>query len=257
MSRSLTRLEKHLGLLLVRRGQRGLLLTDAGSEYLNSSVEALHTLRNAGEFLDRNRSHPRGVLRVACPITMARDVMGPLMRRFFDAQPELRVDIQPYSSLWDQEPKEDIDIFFKIRAPRDSLRRVQHYPSAKRALYASRSYVRKYGLPNDPAELSNHRCTGSADDAFYANWKLTKGGKTVALDLIFQGWHEQRLRIRTRNLCPVHRENAAIMTPERIQTVEKSEDADGQENGYLLNMREGFKAALAGMYAVAQRQKAA
>jgi DNA-binding transcriptional LysR family regulator len=46
--------------------------------------------------------------------------------------------------------------------------------------------VRKYGLPNDPAELSNHRCTGSADDAFYANWKLTKRGKTVALDLIFQ-----------------------------------------------------------------------
>jgi DNA-binding MarR family transcriptional regulator len=36
VSRSLTRLEKHLGLLLVRRGQRGLLLTDAGSEYLNS-----------------------------------------------------------------------------------------------------------------------------------------------------------------------------------------------------------------------------
>jgi DNA-binding transcriptional LysR family regulator len=46
--------------------------------------------------------------------------------------------------------------------------------------------VRKYGLPNDPAELSNHRCTGSTDDAFYANWKLTKGGRTVALDLIFQ-----------------------------------------------------------------------
>jgi DNA-binding transcriptional LysR family regulator len=186
VSRSLTRLEKHLGLLLVRRGQRGLLLTDAGSEYLNSSVEALHTLRNAGELLDRNWSHPRGVLKVACPITMARDVMGPLMRRFVDAQPELRVDIQPYSSLWDQEPKEDIDIFFKIQAPRDSLRRVHHYPSAKRALYASTSYVRKYGLPNDPAELSNHRCTGSTDDAFYANWKLTKGGKTVALDLIFQ-----------------------------------------------------------------------
>src|ERR1700691_2190049 len=186
VSRSLTRLEKHLGLLLVRRGQRGLLLTDAGSEYLKSSVEALHTLRNAGELLDRNRSHPRGVLKVACPITMARDVMGPLMRRFVDAQPELRVDIQPYSSLWDQEPKEDIDIFFKIRAPMDSLRRVHHYPSAKRALYASKSYVRKYGLPNDPAELSNHRCTGSADDAFYGNWKLTKGEKTVELDLIFQ-----------------------------------------------------------------------
>src|SRR6202051_4950683 len=76
VSRSLTRLEKHLRLLLVRRGQRGLVLTDAGSEYLNSSVEALHTFGNAGELVGRNRSHPRGVLRVACPITMARDVLG-------------------------------------------------------------------------------------------------------------------------------------------------------------------------------------
>jgi len=166
VSRSLTRLEKHLGLLLVRRGQRGLLLTDAGSEYLNFSAEALHTLQNAGELLERNRSHPRGVLRVACPMTMARDVMAPLLFRFVDAQPELRVDVQPYSSRWDQEPKEDIDIFFKIRAPRDSLRRVHHYSSTKRALYASKSYVRKYGLPNGPADLSNHRCTGSADDPF-------------------------------------------------------------------------------------------
>jgi DNA-binding transcriptional LysR family regulator len=186
VSRSVTRLEKFLGLLLVRRGQRGLVLTDAGSQYLNSSVEALHTLRNAGELLDRNWSHPRGVLKVACPMTMARDVMGPLMSRFVDAQPELRVDILAYSSLWDQEPKEDTDVFFKIRPPRDSFRRVHHYPATKRALYASKAYVRKYGLPNDPADLSNLRCTGSADDAFYANWKLTKGGKTVALDLVFQ-----------------------------------------------------------------------
>jgi LysR family transcriptional activator of dmlA len=186
VSRSLTRLEKHLGLLLVRRGQRGLSLTDVGREYLNFSIEALHTLRNAGALLDRNRSHPRGVLRVACPMTMARDVMGPLLRSFVDAQPELRLDIQPYSSQWDQEPKEDIDIFFKIRTPKDSLRRVHHYPLTKRALYASKSYVRKYGLPNDPVELSNHRCTGSADDPFYANWKLTKGAKTVAPDLTFQ-----------------------------------------------------------------------
>ena len=46
--------------------------------------------------------------------------------------------------------------------------------------------MHKYGLPKDPDELSNQRCTGSADDAFYANWKLTKGGKTVAPDLIFR-----------------------------------------------------------------------
>jgi hypothetical protein len=53
------------------------------------------------------------------------------------------------------------------------------------------------------------------------------------------------------------RDNDAItarrLITERIQTVEQSEDEDGRENGYLLNMREGFRAVLAGMYAVAKR----
>ena len=39
-SRALTRLEKHLGFLLVQRGPRGLVLTDAGREYLSTFAPA-------------------------------------------------------------------------------------------------------------------------------------------------------------------------------------------------------------------------
>lgn len=52
ISRSLTRLEKHLDLLLVRRSQRGLALTDAGKEYLISCKRALRVLREGRELLD-------------------------------------------------------------------------------------------------------------------------------------------------------------------------------------------------------------
>jgi molybdenum-dependent DNA-binding transcriptional regulator ModE len=37
VSRALTRLEEHVGVLLIRRNQRGLVLTDAGKEYLTSN----------------------------------------------------------------------------------------------------------------------------------------------------------------------------------------------------------------------------
>jgi LysR family transcriptional activator of dmlA len=185
LSRSVTRLEKHLGLSLVRRGQHGLVLTDAGDDYLKYCSNALDTLRNAGDLLDKHRTHPRGVIRVACPIIIARDCLAPLLCKFVEIQPELRVDIQPYSSQWDQEPKGDIDVFFKVRAPKDSFRRVHTYPAAKRGLYASSAYARTHGIPDDPAELSKHRCTGSEDDPFYAKWKLTNEGKTVIPDLVF------------------------------------------------------------------------
>src|SRR5207253_10700287 len=70
ISRSLTRLEKHLDLLLMRRSQRGLTLTDAGKEYLVSCKRALRLLREGRELLDKHRTSPSGLLRIACPITM-------------------------------------------------------------------------------------------------------------------------------------------------------------------------------------------
>ena len=87
ISRSLSRLEKHLDLLLVRRSQRGLSLTDAGKEYLLSCKRALRALREGRELLDKHRASPSGLLRVACPMTMARDAIAPLLSEFIETFP--------------------------------------------------------------------------------------------------------------------------------------------------------------------------
>jgi len=177
ISRSLTRLEKHLDLLLVRRSPRGLTLTDAGKEYLVSCKRALRLLREGRELLDKLRASPSGLLRVACPITMARDLIAPLLSKFMEAFPDLRVELETYSSGFDQEPKEDIDVFFKVRAPKDSSRRVRSYPGTARGLFASCRYVHNAGMPAEPADLTSHRCIGSG------RWTLSKGGKTVTPDV--------------------------------------------------------------------------
>src|SRR5450631_250671 len=51
VSRSLTRLERHLGVLLAHRGPKGLGLTDAGKEYLLACRRAL--LRPKWHYQDR------------------------------------------------------------------------------------------------------------------------------------------------------------------------------------------------------------
>jgi LysR family transcriptional regulator, transcriptional activator for dmlA len=177
ISRSLTRLEKHLDLLLVRRTQRGLTLTDAGKEYLVPCKRALRLMREGRELLDKHRASPSGLLRVACPITMARDLIAPLLSKFMQAFPDLRVELETYSSGFDQEPKEDIDVFFKVRAPKDSSHRVRSYPGTARGLFASCTYVHNAGMPAEPAGLTSHRCIGSG------RWTLSKGGKTVTPDV--------------------------------------------------------------------------
>src|ERR1700733_3848443 len=70
VSRALTRLEKHLNVLLVQRSPRGLTMTDFGKDYLQTCRRALRTLKDGGELMERRRERPSGLIKVACPITM-------------------------------------------------------------------------------------------------------------------------------------------------------------------------------------------
>jgi LysR family transcriptional regulator, transcriptional activator for dmlA len=180
MSRALTRLEKHLGILLMQRSPRGLALTDSGKEYLQSCRRAMQTLRHGRDLLEGHRSSPSGLIKVVCPVTMARDVFGPLLKEFLGRYPDLRVEIEPYAARWDQEPREDADVFFKLLAPKDSLRRVRPYPGTVRGLFASPDYIQTSGSPAAPDDLTAHTCVGSGA------WKLSRGKKLATPNIMFR-----------------------------------------------------------------------
>ena len=180
MSRALTRLEQNLGVLLVRRGARGLSLTDDGKEYLVSCKRALGTLKEAGAQIEAHKAKPSGLLKIACPITMARDIIAPLLTEVQRQYPELRLEIEPYASGWDQEPREDVDVFFKVRAPKDSFRNVRVYPGTGRGLFATPAYLNAASPLLAPEDLSNHACTGAGI------WKFTRGQRSVTPKVTFQ-----------------------------------------------------------------------
>ena len=180
VSRALTRLEQNFGILLVRRGARGLSLTDDGKEYLVSCKRALRTLREAGAQIEAHKATPSGLLKVVCPITMARDIIAPLLSEFQRRYPELRLEIEPYASGWDQEPREDVDIFFKVRAPQDSFRNVRIYPGTRRGLFATSAYLNAAGPLQTPEDLPNHMCTGAGI------WKFIRGQRSKTPKITFQ-----------------------------------------------------------------------
>ncbi len=180
VSRALTRIEKHLDVLLVQRSPRGLVMTDFGKEYLQTCRRALRTLKDGSELLDRHRERPSGLIKIACPVTMARSIFAPLLKEFLERYPDLRVEIEPYASGWDQEPREDVDVFFKVRAPKDSIRRVRPYPGTKRGLFASPDYIAARGNAATPDDLVSHTCIGSGI------WKLSRGSKVAAPNIVFK-----------------------------------------------------------------------
>ncbi len=179
ISRSLTRLEKRLGVTLVQRNARGFVLTDVGKRYLNTCKRALRTLNEGEAWIDSQRSQPSGLIKVACPVTFARDILAPLLKEFLGRFPELRVHVEPYASGCDLNPREDVDVFFKVRAPRDSARHIRPYPGNAIGLFASRDYVQAHSSPSTPDDLIAHRCIGSGQ------WKLNRGNTVVTPNLSF------------------------------------------------------------------------
>lgn len=111
---------------------------------------------------------------------MARDTLAPLLKEFLDRFPDLRVEIEPYASGWDREPRKDVDVFFNLRTPKDSFRRVRPYPGTVRGLFASPSYIHASGSPATPDDLAAHTCIGSGI------WKLSRGKKTSTPNLTFR-----------------------------------------------------------------------
>jgi DNA-binding transcriptional LysR family regulator len=152
---------------------------------------ALQTLRHGRELLEDRRLSPTGLIKVVCPITMARDVLAPLLKEFLGRYPDLRIEIEPYATGWDQEPREDAGVFFKLLAPKDSLRRVRPYPGTVRGLFASPGYIQLSGSPATPDDLTAHHCLGSGA------WKLSWGKKTVTPNICAQ-WISMMISGRQR-----------------------------------------------------------
>lgn len=178
IGRAITRLEAHTGLLLMHRSPGGLSPTDAGREYAAACAAALGSLRNGDNVLDRYRTQPAGNLRMLCPYIFGRDVLAPVLPIFTREHPELTLDIALYASRWDQEPKSDTDIVFKVVKPKESTRRVQRFPGARVGLFTSAGYAASERLPSRPLELTSHRCIGASPTP-EIRWSLTRGAETI------------------------------------------------------------------------------
>ena len=173
VSRSLTRLEQSLQMLLINRSSKGFVLTDAGTEYLEACRRSLRALSDGKELLDRHRLNPTGVIRIACPGTMIRHLLTPMMGELVNAFPNLKIDLQDYVPTHVPLPRLDVDIIFMVTPPSDSSRMIRSFPCAKRGLFASQEYLRECGHPKGPLELANHRCIG------INRWELANNQTTM------------------------------------------------------------------------------
>lgn len=118
LSRRVAGLEQRLGVRLLQRTTRKLALTAAGAQYLQHCQAMLEEAQAAEEVVARMVAAPRGLVRVSCPELLAKLLLAPLLPRFMQQYPEVRLALEVTGRRVDL-VEEGIDIALRVRQQLD------------------------------------------------------------------------------------------------------------------------------------------
>jgi DNA-binding transcriptional LysR family regulator len=156
ISKAVAGLEDSLGVTLFRRSTRGLSLTPEGQKLFHSSGAFVDQLDALLSSVKNEKLLLQGQLRVTASLAFARLILAPLFNQFLDLHPLLKFHFQLSDGYVDL-VENNIDLAIRIGDLADSGLKAFKIGMSRRSFYASKEYLKKYGIPKNLEALQKHR----------------------------------------------------------------------------------------------------
>jgi DNA-binding transcriptional LysR family regulator len=163
VSKAVSRLEQRLGARLFNRTSRRLALTDARLLVDGEAAE--------NEALAQSVA-PRGLVRLAVPMTFGVRAVAPILPEFLELYPDVAIDLHLSDAMIDL-IGDGFDAGLRIANLPDSSLIARRLCAMPRYTVASPSYLKRYGRPTHPMHLADHRCLGYAYLSTQDVWHYT------------------------------------------------------------------------------------
>jgi len=200
LSQTLRGLEERLGVRLLNRTTRSVTPTEAGERLFARIRPAFRDIEGAVGEIDQFRRQPAGSLRITTSIPAAELVLAPMVARFLEAYPEIRLEIAVTSALIDIVAGGfDAGVRLGEQLERDMVA-VRFGGEQRMIVIAAPAYLARRPRPQTPRDLTEHACLGYRfpSGVVYA-WEFEKDGRELTVSpngpLIVN--NDQRLLIRT------------------------------------------------------------
>jgi DNA-binding transcriptional LysR family regulator len=181
VSRQISALEESLSVPLFHRHARGLILTEQGELLFRTAREVFAKLAMAEGLISESKDRPKGPLKITTTVAFGSIWLTPRIREFLDLYPEIQVSLVVDDSELDLSMRE-ADVAIRMSPPRQPDLIQRHLVSVQVHIYATNDYIQKYGMPQRPEDLEEHRIIVYGEDARPpvpgVNWLLEVGVKS-------------------------------------------------------------------------------
>src|SRR5712671_3094603 len=180
VSKAISRIESRLGARLIIRTARRFELTDAGRQLVGRAALILSEAEAAEDVTQAQARAPRGLVRLAAPMSFGTSYVAPLLPEFLAAFPEISIDLHLSDAMTDV-IGEGFDAAIRIAVEPGASLVVQRLCEMPCYLVGSPTYLGKHGRPKHPLHLADHRCICYSYTMTTEVWRFTKGNKSATV----------------------------------------------------------------------------
>lgn len=176
IGRRLDALEERLGVKLLQRTTRKIVLTNEGAAFLEDCQRILTDLEDAESSVSERSARASGNLLISAPAGFGRQHVAPLVPSFLSEHRDVTLTLNLNDRIVDL-IGEGVDVAIRIAALTDSNLISVKLADNHRVVVAAPSYLRRHGTPETPDDLTRHNCLAISSEGSQRGWTFRHQGK--------------------------------------------------------------------------------